>query len=137
MYETILGFVLIGILIALFVFGFYYISKGNKLNSDGKKDLKQLLIGWIFMSAAISTVTFGYFYLVYKSSYYAGALIMFVPFLVLVGLIVTLSIGIVDLINGYKRDENGRFNKKKIVSGWIFIGVNLAIVSSLIILFIL
>jgi hypothetical protein len=114
--------------IAFLVVGIVFISLGYK----GKRNLNKIKLGWIFVgiSSIIATVlilwlgnNIGYFSLL-------GILIFTFPFIILVGLIVTLSLGISGLVSGYSKPRNNAAIKR----GWAFLIINIAITTTIIVL---
>ena len=62
-----------------------------------------------------------------------GWIIIITPFLIIAGLIVTLALGVEALTRGYEKPRN----IKLITRGWVLIGINLSVVTSIIILLVL
>ena len=114
--------------IAFLVVGIVFISLGYK----GNRNLNKIKLGWIFVgiSSIIATVlilwlgnNIGYFSLL-------GILIFIFPFIILAGLIVTLSLGISGLATGYSKPRNNAAIKR----GWTFLIINIAITTTIIVL---
>lgn len=114
--------------IAFLVVGIVFISFGYK----GNRNLNKIKLGWIFVgiSSIIATVlilwlgnNIGYFSLL-------GILIFIFPFIIIVGLIVTLSLGISGLVSGYSKPRNNAAIKR----GWAFLIINIAITTTIIVL---
>ena len=114
--------------IAFLVVGIVFISFGYK----GNRNLNKIKLGWIFVgiSSIIATVlilwlgnNIGYFSLL-------GILIFIFPFIIIAGLIVTLSLGISGLATGYSKPRNNAAIKR----GWTFLIINIAITTTIIVL---
>ena len=114
--------------IAFLVVGIVFISFGYK----GNRNLNKIKLGWIFVgiSSVIATVlilwlgnNIGYFSLL-------GILIFIFPFIIIAGLIVTLSLGISGLATGYSKPRNSATIKR----GWTFLIINIAITTTIIVL---
>ena len=114
--------------IAFLVVGIVFISFGYK----GNRNLNKIKLGWIFVgiSSIIATVlilwlgnNIGYFSLL-------GILIFIFPFIIIAGLIVTLSLGISGLVSGYSKPRNNAAIKR----GWAFLIINIAITTTIIVL---
>ena len=110
------------------VVGIVFISLGYK----GNRNLNKIKLGWIFVgiSSIIATVlilwlgnNIGYFSLL-------GILIFIFPFIIIAGLIVTLSLGISGLVSGYSKPRNNAAIKR----GWAFLIINIAITTTIIVL---
>ena len=117
--------------IAFLVVGIVFVNLGYK----GNRNLNKIKLGWIFIgiSSIIATIlllwlgnNIGYFSLL-------GILIFIFPFIIIVGLIITLSLGISSLASGYSKPRDN----KKIKVGWILLIINFSVLTAIITLLIL
>lgn len=119
------------IISATLVPGIVFIHYGKTTKNYGF-----LIAGWILVGSISTAVTFGLGYLIYESPSAVYTLLAICsPFLVFAGLIFTLAAGICFVIKGFYRDKDGtRPFKKSLITGWVLIGINITIVSSIILL---
>ncbi len=64
------------------------------------------------------------------------ALILIGPIFYVVAVILFFSFGLAYIINGYRRDKDGKRNPKKVASGFIFMGVSNTMVALVVLLFV-
>ena len=116
---------------AILVPGIVFINYGKN-----NKNIGFTIAGWCMVGFISTVASIGLGYLIYEMPSTINAfLIISGPFLIFSGLIFTLVCGILFLIRGYYKDKDGsRPFKGSIVTGWIMVGVNIAIITSLIIL---
>lgn len=117
--------------IAFLVVGIVFVNLGYKSN----RNLNKIKLGWIFIgiSSIIATIlllwlgnNIGYFSLL-------GILIFIFPFIIIAGLVATLSVGISQLVDGYSKPRDN----KKIKVGWILLIINFSVLTAIITLLIL
>ena len=125
------------LLICLVVFsgilvpGIVFINHGKNTKNTGL-----MIAGWCMVGFISTVASIGLGYLIYEMpSTISAFLIISGPFLIFSGLIFTLVCGILFLIRGYYKDKDGsRPFKGSIITGWIMVGVNIAIITSIILL---
>ena len=64
------------------------------------------------------------------------ALILIGPISYVVAVILFFSYGLANIINGYRRDKEGKRNPKKVACGFIFMGVSNTMVALVVLLFV-
>ena len=95
------------------------------LGFKGKRILGLIRAGWIVIGVVSLIITAGFIELCIKSSFAIVFLIFFIPFVILIGLIATLVLGI------------SNFASKNIKVGLVFIIINLAVVTTIIVLLVM
>ena len=129
--DSVLLFILITNTIAgLTIAGSLLLKEGYKRNKDGKFKTPFLIAGWICLGllslgliALLSVAIYAY------QSVTLVVVLLLSPFILLGGLIACSAIGITLLIKGYQAKNNG-----KITSGYILLGVVVAIIVSVVLL---
>ena len=117
--------------------GSMLVKKGYKKDNNGDCNPKLIVIGWIIIGVSTLAVTILFFVVAWLSGYLYTLGLLVVPLMILVGIIVSLTLGISNLVNGYTRDENGKRNYQLVKSGWILLGLNITIVAVIFTLFML
>ena len=117
--------------------GSMLVKKGYKKDNNGDRNPKLIVIGWIIIGVSTLAVTILFFVVAWLSGYLYTLGLLVVPLMILVGIIVSLTLGISNLVNGYTRDENGKRNYQLVKSGWILLGLNITIVAVIFTLFML
>ena len=120
--------------VAILTTGIVFLHHGYKSDENGKRNITFIEIGWIIIGCLSILVTGVLIFLAIETSWMVGFLFIILPLLVLVGLIITFSYGIYNLVVGYQRDKEGHFDITKITVGWINIGVNLIIITAIAVL---
>jgi len=129
-YFLVLSF--IGLLVA----GIILVNRGYKSDKDGKRNLNNIRLGWIFIGSASISATILTFWYAERVGFYSlfPILLFILPLIIIAGLIATLSVGISQLVAGYSKP---RYNKK-IKVGWILLIINFSVfglLATLLILF--
>jgi len=125
------GFFLITFALAgIFVPGVIFVKQGKNKNLHGLN-----IAGWSMVGAAsiIATVLLVLLFILMGSSLFVY-LIFIGPIVILAGIILTLSFSISFLAEGFSKSDGGSINKKKITIGFVLLGVNFLIVSTIIVL---
>lgn len=130
-----LSFVLcLAFITAVLTIGIVFVYRGYKEDENGNRNLGFIRAGWIIIASLSLLITAGIVFLAVVTSWIVGFLFVVLPFVVLIGLVITLAYGISNLITGYQRDKNGHFDIVKIKVGWINIGVNLTVITAIFVL---
>ena len=103
----------------------FLFDKVKRLGKDTDAGLMFTRIAWIVIAIYISLVVAGLVYLCITTSFWIILLIIFLPLLILVGLVLTLSFGIYYLVEGNKGIEG---DKRKISIGVTCLVINAVIV---------
>ena len=100
--------------------GVFLIIFGNKVKEDGKKNLTQIIIGWVTLAVSVLILIVSFIVYLYLAGGISGAyLFIFIsPLFILAGFIVMLALGISSLVEGFKKDKDGRRNPSAMVRGW-------------------
>ena len=120
--------------VTILVTGIVFVHSGMKEDENGNRNPTFIKIGWIIIGALSLVVTGGIVFLAIETSFMVGFLFLILPLLVLIGLAITLSYGIFSLIVGYHKDKEGNIDIARVKVGWINIGVNIAIITAILVL---
>ena len=115
--------------ISALIGGIIFIGLGYRF---GRK-LALIRTGWIIIGVISLVTTMGIGYLAFRTSLLILLLIFIGPLFIIGGLIATLTAGIINLIVGFGKVRN----KTKIINGFVLLGINLAIVTTLIVLLVM
>lgn len=132
-----------GLIIAGLAIGTFFLKQGYRRQNYDRVRVNYLTVGWILTGITSLILTISIVYLLVNYGYsIAGFLVLFSPILLIVIFIVSLSIGISSLTEGYsfskKHKGNPKINgKKEITAGWIALGITIAVSITAIVLFIL
>ena len=124
-------YVLVISAITFLVVGIVFVSLGYKRN----RDLNKIKLGWIFIGVSSIIATALLLWLGNNIGLYSllGLLVFLFPVIILASLIATLTLGICGLVNGYSKPRNPTYIKR----GWIFLIINIALSTTLIVLLVL
>lgn len=117
--------------------GSMLVKKGYKKDNNGDRNPKLIVIGWIIIGVSTLAGTILFFVVAWLSGYLFGLGLLMIPLLILAGIIVSLTLGVSNLVNGYTKNENGKRNYQLVISGWILLGLNITIVAAIFTLFML
>ena len=129
MSSSLFTFIIANMFVSVLVGGIIFISLGYKFN----RKLSLIRAGWIIIGAASIATTILLAYLSIMTGYMLGIMIFLIPLAILVGLIVTMALGISNVAQGFSKPRN----KEKITSGFVLIGINLAITTTIIVLLVM
>lgn len=129
MSSSLFTFIIANMFVSVLVGGIIFISLGYKFN----RKLSLIRTGWIIIGAASIATTILLAYLSIMTGYMLGIMIFLIPLAILVGLIVTMALGISNVAQGFSKPRN----KEKITSGFVLIGINLAITTTIIVLLVM
>lgn len=103
-----------------------------------KKLLGLLIAGWCLVGTFVLISTLLLFFLITVYSYNLVLVaILLTPVTIIAGLIATLAIGINNLVAGFSKNKQGKFNNSKIAIGFVLLGINFTVIASIIILIVL
>lgn len=117
--------------------GSMLVKKGYKKDNNGDRNPKLIVIGWIIIGVSTLAGTILFLFVSWLSSYLFGLGLLMIPLLILAGIVVSLTLGVSNLVNGYTKNENGKRNYQLVTSGWILLGLNITIVAAIFTLFML
>lgn len=117
--------------------GSMLVKKGYKKDNNGNRNPKLIVIGWIIIGVSTLAGTVLFFVVAWLSGYLFGLGLLMIPLLILAGIVVSLTLGASNLVNGYTKNENGKRNYQLVTSGWILLGLNITIVAAIFTLFML
>ncbi len=108
-----------------------------KKKGTGKSNLPLLLIGWILIAIALIGAIIFTVISIYSTSGTWGVLLLIAlgGIFIFAALIIFLGIGISSLVDGCKKDENGKRNKEAIVRGATLLFLAVAVLATVIITF--
>ena len=129
MSPSLAGFLLFYTTITLIIGGIIFINLGYRFN----RKLKLIKAGWIIIGVTSIVFTLLGIYIGVKLYSFSLLFILFGPFVIVIGLIVLLVFGVYNVIIGFRKP----IIKSKITSGFICIGIHLAIVTTFIVLLVM
>lgn len=119
------------------IIGAIFIAAGIVLIVIGdRKKLKPMLIwGWVVtIAAAIGTIAGTILLAGMGEVSLTSAFITYAfPALMFVGFIVAIGLGIGNLIKGYQKDQDGKLNTSKIITGWALLILAILLVLAVVI----
>ncbi len=135
--ESLKWLFISGLLVAivLIAVGLLLIRFGNKVRENGKKNLAQMIVGWIIFVLSVLAAMFGFIVFIREAGGITGIYIyLFIaPIFILGGFIACTSVGISSLVQGYQRDKEGKMDTGSIVRGWSLVILSIAVVVVIII----
>ena len=109
-------------------------NKAKELGRDTDAGLARTRAGWIVIAVYASLAITGLIYLCIETAFWVVVLIVFMPLIILVGLILTLTYGIYYMVEGNKK---GNFDKRKVSIGMTCLIINASVVLAVGVLMIL
>lgn len=128
MSPNLAAFLLINTFISVLIGGIIFINLGYRFN----RKLSLIKTGWIIIGVLSLLTTLGFAYLMWMTGLVLVFLIFVLPFLILVGLVITLTLGISYIVFGFKKHL-----RDKITLGFVMIGINLAVLAAVIVLLVM
>lgn len=128
MSPNLAAFLLINTFISVLIGGIIFINLGYRFN----RKLSLIKTGWIIIGVLSLLTTIGFAYLMWMTGFIIVFLIFVLPFLILVGLVITLTLGISYIVFGFKKHL-----RDKITLGFVVIGINLAVLATVIVLLVM
>ena len=117
--------------------GAIFIAAGIALIVVGdRKKLKPMLIwGWVVsIAAAIGTIAGTILLAGMGEVSLTSAFITYAfPALMIVGFVVAIGLGVANLIKGYQKDQDGKLNTSKIITGWALLILAILLVLAVVI----
>ena len=103
-YFLVLSF--IGLLVA----GIILVNRGYKSDKDGKRNLNNIRLGWIFIGSASINATILTIWYAERVGFYSlfPILLFILPLIIIAGLIATLSVGVSQLVDGYSKPRDNK-----------------------------
>lgn len=129
MSPSLAGFLLFYITITLIIGGIIFVNLGYRFN----RKLQLIKTGWIIIGVTSLLFTLLGIYIGVRMYSFSLLFILFGPFVIIIGLIVLLVFGVYNVIIGFRKP----INKSKITSGFVCIGIHLAIVTTFIVLLVM
>ena len=109
-------------------------NNANRVGKDTDKGLTFTRAAWIVIAVYASFMIAGIVYLCIETTFWVILLLVGLPLVVVIGLICTLTIGIIYLVEGNKR---GNVDKRKVSTGITCLIINASIVIAIMVLVIL
>ena len=124
-------------IIVCVLIGAIFIAAGIVLIVIGdRKKLKPMLIwGWVVsIAAAIGTIAGTILLAGMGEVSLTSAFITYAfPALMIIGFVVAIGLGIGNLIKGYQKDQDGKLNTSKIITGWALLILAILLVLAVVI----
>ena len=120
--------------VIMLITGIFLIIFGNKTKEDGKKDLVKIIIGWILFAVSILGLIVSFLVYIYLAGGITAAylFIFLSPLFILAGFIVMLALGISSLVEGFRRNKEGKRDPSAMIRGWTLLFLSIAMVSVII-----
>ena len=128
MSPNLATFLLVNTFISVLIGGIVFINLGYRFN----RKLSLIKTGWIIIGVLSLLTTFGFAYLMWMTGFVLVFLIFVLPFLILIGLVITLTLGISYIAFGFSKHL-----RDKITLGFILIGINIAVLATVIVLLVM
>ena len=127
--PTFLAFLIIFTFISVLIGGIIFINLGYRFN----RKLSLIRTGWIIIGALSILTTLAVVYYAMTTGWLIFSIIFLGPIIVIAGLIATLVLGISNLAIGFRAPRN----VQRIANGFILLGINLAIVTTFVVLLVM
>lgn len=104
--------------------------------NGGKRQQKPMLIGgWVLTIAAIVGTVVGVilFAGLGEQSLTSAFITYAFPALMFIGFVVAIGLGVGNLIKGYQKDQDGKLNTSKIITGWALLILAIVLVLAVVI----
>ena len=120
--------------VIMLITGIFLIIFGNKTKEDGKKDLVKIIIGWILFAVSILALIVSFLVYIYLAGGISAAyLFIFIsPLFILAGFIFMLAFGISSVIEGFRRNKEGKRDPGALIKGWTLLFLSIAMVTVII-----
>ena len=120
--------------VIMLITGIFLIIFGNKTKEDGKKDLVKIIIGWILFAVSILGLIVSFLVYIYLAGGITAAylFIFLSPLFILAGFIIMLAFGISSLVEGFRRNKDGKRDPSAMIRGWALLFLSIAMVSVII-----
>ena len=118
----------------MFVTSIFLIAFGNKPKEKEKKSLPQIIVGWVMLAISIITLITCFIVYIYLAGGITGAFIFTIlsPLFILAGFLVCLILGISSIVEGFKKDKDGKINGAVLTRGWVLLFLSIAMVATII-----
>ena len=115
--------------------GILLVCFGSKKRKDGSFNKPMLISGWVVIGATIvatiASIVFNYLFGDSDITVGTYLLTFTMPFVIIVGFIAAIALGITNLVKGYEKSEDGSRNNGKIISGWALLIIGIVLVLAL------
>ena len=128
MSPNLAAFLLINIFISVLIGGIIFINLGYRFN----RKLSLIKTGWIIIGVLSLLTTIGFAYLMWMTGFVLVFLIFVLPFIILIGLVITLTLGISYIAMGFSKHL-----RDKITLGFVLLGINLAVLTTFVVLLVM
>ena len=120
--------------VIMFVTSIFLIAFGNKPKEKEKKSLPQIIVGWVMFAISIITLITCFIVYIYLAGGITGAFIFTIlsPLFILAGFLVCLICGISSIVEGFKKDKDGKINGAVLTRGWVLLFLSVAMVATII-----
>lgn len=117
--------------------GILLVSFGGRKRTDGSFNKPMLISGWIVIGATvvatIASIVLNYLFGDSDITVGAYLLTFTMPFVIIVGFIAAIALGITNLVKGYEKNGDGIRNSGRIISGWALLIIAILLVLALVI----
>ena len=120
---------------ALLTFGCILVRIGSKKKEKDQDGLTLIISGWVIIVLTVLGGIAGFIIYVDLSGGLFGTLLFAViaPIFILGGCITVLGFGISSLVEGYRRNKEGKRDRNQIIKGWFMLALSIAIIMTVVV----
>ena len=120
---------------ALLTFGCILVRVGSKKKEKDQDGLTLIVSGWVIIVLTVLAGIAGFIIYVDLSGGLFGTLLFTIvaPIFILGGCITVLGFGISSLVEGYRRNKEGKRDRNQIIKGWFMLALSVAIIVTVVV----
>lgn len=120
---------------ALLTFGCILVRIGSKKKEKDQDGLTLIISGWVIIVLTVLGGIAGFIIYVDLSGGLFGTLLFTIiaPIFILGGCITVLGFGISSLVEGYRRNKEGKRDRNQIIKGWFMLALSTAIIVTVVV----
>ena len=120
---------------ALLTFGCILVRIGSKKKEKDQDGLTLIISGWVIIVLTVLGGIAGFIIYVDLSGGLFGTLLFTIvaPIFILGGCITVLGFGISSLVEGYRRNKEGKRDRNQIIKGWFMLALSIAIIVTVVV----
>lgn len=120
---------------ALLTFGCILVRIGSKKKEKDQDGLTLIISGWVIIVLTVLGGIAGFIIYVDINGGLFGTLLFTIiaPIFILGGCITVLGFGISSLVEGYKRNKEGKRDRNQIIKGWFMLALSIAIIVTVVV----
>ena len=120
---------------ALLTFGCILVRIGSKKKEKDQDGLTLIISGWVIIVLTVLGGIAGFIIYVDLNGGLFGTLLFTIiaPIFILGGCITVLGFGISSLVEGYRRNKEGKRDRNQIIKGWFMLALSIAIIVTVVV----